>query len=77
MKESFCFRARCGSLEVNGRTYRWNGGRENCQNCIGEVKETIEHVIVECDKYEVERGELMQEIINCVGQDREVARDAR
>ena len=64
------YRARSGSLEVNGRTYRWNGGRENCQNCVEMVKETIEHVIIECDRYEVERRDLMQEILNQVGQER-------
>jgi len=63
------FRARSGSLEVNGRTYRWNGGREDCQNCCYGGKETIEHFMIECNRYEEERAGLIQVIQGLVGQE--------
>ena len=63
------FKARAGSLEVNGRTHRWNGIGESCQNCNGGVKETIEHLLVECDNYERERRAMMIEMQRILGQE--------
>ena len=70
------FRARAGSLEVNARTHRWNGGSESCEKCYGGMRETIEYVIVECEGYRDERECLSQEIGLILGQDRwEAIRD--
>ena len=44
----FLFKARTGSLEVNGRTYRWSGKGENCEWCALGVKETVEHLVLKC-----------------------------
>ena len=64
------FRARTGSLELNGRTYRWNGGRENCESCGRGVKETIEHFLIECDRYQAERDKFMREMQALLGQEK-------
>ena len=64
------FKARSNSLEIGERKYRWTGADKECQACrqLGErIEETLEHVIIECPKYEEERGELMERIIGKIG----------
>ena len=50
------FKARTKSLELNSRTYRWeNDGDKSCKMCDSGKDETIEHVLLECVKYEQEK----------------------
>ena len=66
------FKARSGSLEVNKRTERWNGGRSWCTSCLERgirVDEDLEHVIVECPRYNRLRNNLEEEIIRKVGRE--------
>ena len=60
------FKARAGVLEVNGR--KRDEAEQGCRHC-GEEKETIEHFIVECDKYEEERQELIDSIKEEIGEE--------
>ena len=62
------FRARTQSLEVNARTYRWsaNGSRE-CTQCDGGVNETVEHLVLECPRYNEERMELLNIVTDSIG----------
>ena len=60
------YKARTGTLEVNGR--RRDGQDQSCNECEG-VKETVEHVIVECERYEEERRQLVTDIINIIGEE--------
>ena len=55
---------------VNGRTYRWSGKSENCEYCITGVKETIEHLIIECMGHEQERRVLIGEMKNLIGEEK-------
>ena len=64
------FKARTGSLETNRRTWRWNGGGRSCNQCVvGEnpVDESVEHILIECDRYEEERRELDTFMGNKIG----------
>ena len=58
------FRARMGSLEVTGCTYRWSGRGEECEWC--DARETVEHLVVECEGLREERGKLKEEIIRYI-----------
>ena len=58
------FKARSGTLEVKGRNR--DEQDKNCSLCIGE-KETIEHLIVECSKYEEQRRRLVGSVISVIG----------
>ena len=59
------FKARTQSLEVNARTYRWNENREKrCMKCDLDEDETVMHVVVECDKYDVERERFLNVLRN-------------
>ena len=53
------FKTRSGTLEVNGRNREIQ--EQGCKLC-GEEKETIEHLIVECDSYSEERRALDKKI---------------
>ncbi len=53
------FRARTGTIEVNGR--KREEQKQSCSFCIG-VKETAEHVIMECDGYEEKRSQLKEKV---------------
>ncbi|MPC99954.1 hypothetical protein E2C01_095401 [Portunus trituberculatus] len=55
------FRARAQCMDVNARNYRWSVSHSKvCQMCgMGENK-TVEHVMLECEKYERDRHEMMQ-----------------
>ena len=53
---SLLFKARTNSLEINDRTYRFNGSRDRwCKMCNRGVEETLDHVIVECSAYDTAR----------------------
>ena len=67
-RSKLLFKARTGLLEVNGRTHRWSGKSENCEYCIIGVKETIEHMIIECMGHEQERKVLIGEMKNLIGE---------
>ena len=60
------FKARSGTLEVNGR--KREEQEQSCSFCVG-VKETIEHLIVECDGYEGERKQLKEKVIAIIGEE--------
>ena len=61
------FKARTGTLEVKGRN-RDDQQDKNCSFCVGE-KETIEHLIVECDKYNEQRRRLIDAVITVIGKE--------
>ena len=67
------FKAKSGSLEVNGRTYGWNDGEKWwCEKCSGEetpIREDIKHLILECAAYNNERTELENFIIQEFGRE--------
>ncbi|KAF2354348.1 hypothetical protein FHG87_014893 [Trinorchestia longiramus] len=54
------FTVRCKALSVNRRTWRWNEGNTRlCLQCNRGVEETVEHLVLECSKYEQEQESLM------------------
>ena len=67
MASRLLFKARTGSLEVNGRIYRWNGTSDRCEWCVFGVKETVEHLIIECEGHERERMIFIEGLIELVG----------
>ena len=53
-------RAQC--MDVNARNYRWSESRSKvCQMCDMGEDETVEHVVLECDKYDRDRMEMMRD----------------
>ena len=55
------FQARAQCMNVNARNYRWSdSGNKVCQMCEKGVDETVAHVILECEKYERERLEMLE-----------------
>ena len=58
-------KARTGTVKVNAR------GRDEldhkCSRCRG-VRETIEHFVVECGRYEEERGKLIGSVQEVIGE---------
>ena len=65
------FKARTKSLEVNNRTHRWaNEGNRNCNKCGGEREETVEHIMLECPRYEGVRRVMIEGIKKEVGEER-------
>ena len=62
------FRARAKCMEVNARNYRWSESRSKvCQMCARGEDETVEHVILECEKYDRDRREMMGVILPELG----------
>ena len=59
-------KARTGTLEVNGRNREEQ--EQGCSVCVG-VKETVEHMIVECDRYRDQRTQLIQEVTGIIGEE--------
>ncbi|KAG0728534.1 hypothetical protein GWK47_032294 [Chionoecetes opilio] len=58
------FRARTKSLEVNSRMYRWkNGGSKVCVMCVTGVDETVEHLMLECERYEYARTKMLEVVV--------------
>jgi hypothetical protein len=63
------FGVRANALSVNARTYRWNERREDiCFMCDRGERETVEHLMMECDAYERERLEMMRVILDEKGE---------
>ena len=60
------FKARTGTLEVNGRNREEQ--QQECSVCVG-VKETVEHMIAECDMYEEYREQLIQKVTQVIGEE--------
>ena len=62
------FRARAQCMDVNERNYRWSESRSKvCQMCNMGEDESVEHVVLECEKYERDRMEMMQVILTELG----------
>jgi hypothetical protein len=62
------FKARTGSLEVNARTYRWNGIGDECGWCNRGEKETVCHMMVECMGHEMERRLYLDTLKHVMGE---------
>ena len=60
------FKARTGTLDLNGRNR--NVQEQSCSLCVG-VKETVEHMMVECSRYEEERRIMIAEITEIIGEE--------
>ncbi|XP_050705903.1 uncharacterized protein LOC126991179 [Eriocheir sinensis] len=64
------FRARAQCLDVNARNYRWSESRSKvCQMCDRGVDETVQHVVLECKKYDRERTKMMHVFLSEMGRD--------
>ena len=65
------FKARTKSLEVNSRVYRWeNDGSKLCIMCRVGEDETVEHLMLECERYEYERQRMLETVVEEIGVDR-------
>ena len=56
-------------MDVNVRNYRWSeSGSKVCQRCdMGEDETVAEHVLLECDKYDCERRDMMRIVLAEMG----------
>lgn len=55
------FQARAQCMNVAARNYRWSESHSKvCQMCDMGEDETVAHVVMECEKYERERAEMMR-----------------
>lgn len=62
------FRARAQCMDVNVRNYRWSeSGSKMCQMCDMGEDETVEHVLLECEKYDRERMDMMRVVLTEMG----------
>ncbi|KAF2355832.1 hypothetical protein FHG87_013414, partial [Trinorchestia longiramus] len=69
------FAIRCKALSVNKRTWRWNEGNTRlCLQCNRGVEETVEHLVLECSKYEHERESLTDVVHEQCGENKWNAR---
>lgn len=59
-------KARTGTLDLNGRNR--DVQEQSCSLCV-RVKETVEHMMVECVRYEEERRILIAEITETIGEE--------
>jgi hypothetical protein len=66
---SLLFKARSGSIEVNARTYRWNGVGDRCLWCDLGEKETLGHMMVECMGHTQERELFLRTIRQVLGEE--------
>ncbi len=57
-------KARTGTLEVKARNR--DGQEQDCGSCAG-ARETLEHFLVECDRFEEERGTLIGCVTRAIG----------
>ena len=67
------FKARTNSLEIRERKNRWTGEDKYCEYCTerGEREiENLEHLIIECPKYEIEREEMIRRIVTKIGREK-------
>ena len=68
---SLLFKARSNSLEVNDRTYRFRENRDrNCVVCNMRVRETLDHLFVECPAYEQARDGVIRDFIDILGENK-------
>lgn len=58
------YKARTGTLELNGRNREVENQKCSCRT---QVKETVEHFIVECDKYNGQRSTLINSVETVIG----------
>ena len=57
-------------MDVNARNYRWSESRSKvCQMCDMREDETVEHVALECEKYDRDRMEMMRVILTKMGRE--------
>ncbi|KAF2366974.1 hypothetical protein FHG87_002248 [Trinorchestia longiramus] len=69
------FAVRCKALSVNRRTWRWNERNTRlCLQCNRGVEETVEHLVLDCSKYEQERESLMDVVHEQCGENKWNAR---
>ena len=55
-------------MDVNARNYRWCESRSKvCQMCDMDEDETVEHVVLECEKYNRERIVMMRVVLTEMG----------
>lgn len=64
---SLLFAARSGSLNINATTRHWNGIGEVCQNCFAGERETLEHLLIECEGHALERQDYIENIVRVIG----------
>ena len=58
------FQARAQCMDVNARNYRWSESQSKvCQMCDMGEDETVEHVVLECERYNRERMEMMRVVL--------------
>ena len=68
MGGDFLFRARAQCIDVNARNYRQSESHSKvCQMCDMGEDETVEHVILECQKYDRDIIEMMRVILTEMG----------
>ena len=60
------FKARTSILELNGRN---RDEQEQSCGLYERVKETVEHMVVVCDRYEEERRQLVEGITEIIGEE--------
>ena len=64
------FRARAQYMDVNARNHIWSESHSKlCQMCDMGEDETVEHVILECKKYDHDRMEMMHVILTEMGRE--------
>ena len=62
------FRARAQCMDVNDRNYRWSDfSSKVCQMCDMGEDESLEHVVLECEKYKRDRMDMMRVILSVLG----------
>ena len=55
-------------MDVNESNYRWSEYHSKvCQMCDMGENESVEHVVLQCEKYERRRVEMMQVILTELG----------
>ena len=70
MSAELLFKARTKSLGLNSRTYRWeNDGDKTCKMCNSGEDETVEHVLLDCAKYEGERRSMFADVKEEIGEE--------
>ena len=64
------FRARAQCMDVNVRNYRWSEFRSKvCQMCDMGEDETVEHMVLECEKYDRDIMEMIRVILTEMGRE--------
>ena len=72
-ESALLFKMKSDSLEINSRRGRWGIVRnDKCEACLQnglQIEETLEHLLMECSQYNIERAELEGEIIEEIGEE--------